>query len=74
MITGLVGMDRDPGYSGTARLVAESAICLALDVRDRDRRDRETETETATRRDRVDEICTHPGHTEAVFTQRTTIV
>jgi short subunit dehydrogenase-like uncharacterized protein len=32
VLSGMVGMDRDPGYSGTARMVAEMALCLALDV------------------------------------------
>lgn len=34
MLTGMVGCDMDPGYSGTARMLAESALCLALDVRE----------------------------------------
>lgn len=33
VLSGMVGMDRDPGYSGTARMIAETALCLAMDVR-----------------------------------------
>ena len=32
VLTALVGADREPGYASTARMLVESALCLALDV------------------------------------------
>ncbi len=32
VVSGLVGCNMDPGYSGTARMLTESALCLALNV------------------------------------------